>query len=249
MLGKVLLPEIARHPAASLRGNHGLLGQVEAEAGNALAGTLSAFGLLLDDFSVTWGLTEQERQEIALRRARRQEQALEFAKNRRIAHMMRLQEIDKTRIANLQELKTAEITGKEEIKKLLLASFLERDLLVKNHKVDAARVDAQVREITLQADKNEAQARLEQRRAAEELRLDLEDRQFKQRHAARLAALEAGDKKMWSMVKMQIEMATQKHERELSRRRQELDAELRKVQADIDDRYQQRKLKLGPAHR
>jgi hypothetical protein len=244
LLGKVLLPEIARHPSSSLRGDRGLLGQVEAETRNALAGTLSAFGLLLDDFSVTWGLTEQERREIALRRARREEQALEFAKNRRIAHMMRQQEIDRTRIANLQELKTADAAGMEEIKKLHLAASLERDLLVKNHKVDAARVDAQIREITLQVAKNEAQARLEQRRAAEELRLDLEDRQFKQRHAARLAAIEAGDKEMWSMVKMQIEMATQKHERELARRHQELDAELRKLQSDIDDRYQQRKLKL-----
>src|SRR5262249_5127563 len=114
----------------------------------------------------------------------------------------------------------------------------------KNHKVDAARVDASIREITLQVERHEAEARLEQRRAAEELRLDLEDRQFRQRHAARLAAIEASDQEMWAMGRVQIERATQKHERELARRRQEVEAEFRKLQADIEDRYQQRKLKL-----
>jgi len=49
---------------------------------------------------------------------------------------------------------------------------------------------------------------------------------------------------MWSMVKMQIEMANQKHDREMARRRQEIDSEFRRMQADIENRFQQRKLKL-----
>ena len=92
--------------------------------------------------------------------------------------------------------------------------------------------------------RKESVARLEKRHAEEELRLDIEDRTFKQKHAARLAELDASDKEMWSMVKMQIEMATQKHEREMAARRHEADAEFRRMQADIEDRYQHRKLKL-----
>jgi hypothetical protein len=242
--GKVLVPEIARHSATSLRANRDLLASLESEVRQALTSTLSTFALVLDDFSLTWGLTEPERQEIACKRGEREEEALEFANTRRVAHLNRLHEIEKTRLANLQELKNAQATGNEDLKTLLLAAQLKRNLLIRNQKVDFAQVEAQVREISLQAAKLEAHARLEHQRAKEELRLEMEDRAFRQKHAARLAAIEADDKEMWSMVKMQIEMATQKHERELSRRRLELDADFRKMQADIEDHYQQRKLKL-----
>ena len=72
----------------------------------------------------------------------------------------------------------------------------------------------------------------------------MEDRTFRQQHNARLASLQLEDQEMQSLVKAQIEISTAKHERDQAKRRQELDSEFRKLAADIDDRYQQRKIKL-----
>ena len=93
-------------------------------------------------------------------------------------------------------------------------------------------------------ERKENVGRLEKRRAEEELRLDIEERQFRQANAARLAKMEGEDKEMWSMVKMQIEMATQKHERQMAVRRHESEENYRRMQTEIEDRFQQRKLKL-----
>lgn len=244
VFAKVFIPEIALHSAAEFRGNRNLLDDLEARTRDELAATLEGCGLCLESFSISWGLTEHERSEIARQRADREEAALEFSKKRHLAQLQREREIEKTRIENMQELKVAQTNGDEELKKLLLAGDIERDLMVTNKAVDVALVDARIRDITLEVERKESIARLQQRRADEEFRLEIEDREFQQRHQARLAGLEAEDKEMWSMVKMQIEMATQKHERELSKSRQEIEAEFRKTQADIEDRYQQRKLKL-----
>jgi serine/threonine protein kinase len=122
------------------------------------------------------------------------------------------------------------------------SSFLNR--LGGIEKVDFALVDARIRDITLEVERKENVARLEKRRSEEELRLDIEERQFRQSNAARLAAMEAEDKEMWSMVKMQIEMATQKHERQMAVRRHKSEENYRKMQAEIEEKYQQRKLKL-----
>ena len=43
---------------------------------------------------------------------------------------------------------------------------------------------------------------------------------------------------------MQTRMADSKHDREMSKRRQEISAEFDKTRADIEDRFNQRKLKL-----
>jgi len=244
LFAKVLIPEIATHKAGDLRSDKGLLSRLEGQVKGQLEQALSASGLSLDGFSILWGLTEQERADIARRRAEREEHARDFAKNRRIAQLMREQEIAKTRITNLQELKKATATGNQEYQDLLLAGEIKRELMVKGKEVDEARIDAQIREIELDVDNKESMAKLERRRAEEELRLDIEDREFRQKNDARLMKIEAEDKEMWSMVKMQIEIATSKHEREMSKRRQEVDAEFRRMQADIEDRYQQRKLKL-----
>jgi hypothetical protein len=243
-LANVLVPEIARHPSSSLRGNRTLLAQMESDTRSALATTLATFGLMLDSFSIQWGLTELERMQIAGRRAQREEQARDFANKRKIAELMRQQEIKKTDAANLQELKMADAAGKEELVTLHLAAIAKRNLLIKNNRLDQRQVDLQINEANLQIEKADWELRLWQKRSKEELRLDIEDRQFKQDHAARLAKLEASDKEMWSLVKMQVEMATQKHEREMALRKQQIDAEFRKMEADIEDRYEQRKLKL-----
>ena len=242
--GKILLPEIASHNASDLRGNRDILNRLEQAIRDDMGRSISSCGLTLDNFTIAWGLTEQEQADIARKRAEREEDAFEFVKHRQIAHLLREQEIEKTRIANLQELRMAKGAGDQELQDLLLAGEINRDLMAKGQEVDVARVDAQVREIELDVDKKASLIKLEQSRAEEDLRLDIEEREFRQKNTARLAEIETDDKEMWSMVKMQIEMATSKHDMEMSKRRQESDANFRKMQADIEDRYQQRKLKL-----
>jgi RNA polymerase subunit RPABC4/transcription elongation factor Spt4 len=244
VVARVLVPEVARHPASALRGDTDLLARIEAATRQQLAHTLAGCGLRLDQFQLVWGLTESERADLARQRAAREEAALEFAKNRRAAQLARDHDLERLRLQNLNDLKQAQARGDEQLKTLLLLGELERDRLAAGNQVDLAKIDAALRDVTLAVEQKEATARLEQRRAADELRLELEDRELKQKHAARLRALEAEDKEMWSMVKMQIEMANQKHDREMARRRQEIDAQYRQLQADIENRYQQRKLKL-----
>jgi hypothetical protein len=236
-LAAVLLPEIATRTSAELRGNKAVLRAIEDGLRQSVNGTLAALGLVMDGFSILWGLTADEQAEIARKRSDRAQAALEFAKNRQIAHLQRLHEI-------AHELKLANSRGEEALKDLLLAGEIRRDLVVKGKRVDEARIDASVRDIQLSVERQESMLRLEQKRASEELRLELEDRTFKQKHSARLASLELEDKEMHSLVKLQVEMATAKHEREIEKRRQEIDGEFRKLQADAEDRYQQRKLKL-----
>lgn len=241
---KVLVPEIALHNASDLRGNRELTASIEKQTREALGATLKSCGFTLDNFSLNWGLTAQERAEIERRCAEREEQALEFAKTRKLAQMGRDQEIEKNRLGNLQELKIASAQGDQSLRDLLLAGDINRNLMVKNSHVDVALVDARIRDITLEVERKENVGRLEKRRAEEELRLDIEERQFRQGNAARLAKMEGEDKEMWSMVKMQIEMATQKHERQMAVRRHESEENYRRMQTEIEDRFQQRKLKL-----
>ena len=103
--------------------------------------------------TLNWGLTEPEQAQIARKRAEREDEALEFGKARRLAQMTREQEIDKARIANLQELKMAQSSGDQELRNLLLAGDLNRDVMVKNNQVDFALVDARIRDITLDVEK------------------------------------------------------------------------------------------------
>ena len=244
LLARVLIPEIASHRADELRGNRPLLEKLEQQTNQQLARSFATCGLVLESFTINWGLTDQEFAEIDRKRQEREENALNFTHGRRLAEMGRQQEIQRTRIENLQELKVAEAKGDEGLKDLLLAGDIRRDLMDKGKEVDEAKIDAQVREIELDVEQLESTFRLEQRRADENLRLDVEEREYKQKQADRLAEIDADDKEMQSMVRMQIEMASAKHEREMAQRRHETDAEFRKMQADIEDRYQQRKLKL-----
>lgn len=254
-LARVLVPQVARHPASALRGDRHLVGRLEADTRESLAGTLGLFGLRLEGFSVTWGLTEQERAEVDRRRRERAEEAYRFETDRKIAQMARTWEIRKAHAALLQELRAAAAAGEAGHQKLLLAAAHERDLLTKSHHLDLARVQARISEIGLEIETYAARIRLEQARAAQELRLerdraeqelrlDVREREFRQAQADRLARLDLDDKALWSKVKMQIELATRKHEREMAGRRQELEAEYRRLRADIEDRYEQRRLKL-----
>jgi hypothetical protein len=241
---RVLIPEIAKRQSTELRGDGALVDSIEKGVFQKLEGTLKAFGLVLDSFTILWGTTAAERAEIARKKSERAEQALDFAKKRQIAHLNRQQDIDETRLANLQELRLAKANGDEQLADLLLGGEIRRELMVKGKRVEEAQIDASIRDIQLSIEKNESMLRLEQKRASEDLRLETEDRSFKQQHSARLASLDLEDKEMWSLVKAQIEISTAKHDREVAKRWQELDSEFRKLQADIEDRYQQRKIKL-----
>jgi hypothetical protein len=224
LIARVLIPEIATHRADELRGNRQLLDKMHQEVQTQLRDTLGACGLSLESFTISWGLTEQELADIDRRRQEREEEALTFAHGRNLAELHREMEVERTRLTNLQELKAAEAQGDEELKNLHLAGEVHRDLLVEGKRVDEAKIDAQAREIQLGIQTREAQARLQQQRDAEMLRLDVEDREWRQKQAERLAQLEAEDKEMQSMVRMQIEMAAAKHEREMAARRQEIQA-------------------------
>ena len=244
LLARVLIPEIAAHRADELRGNRQLLQKIEQDVTAQLQRTFVTCGMTLESFTLNWGLTEQEMAEIDRKRQQREEEALAFTHTRQLAHMQRQLEVERTRLDNLQQLKMAQAQGNEELQDLFLAGGIRRELMAEGKKVDVARIDAQIRDIEIDVDRRESQFRLQKIRDHENLRLDIEDRQFKVKQAAREAEAALEEKDMAGMVRMQIQMATAKHEREMAQRRQEIEADFRKRQAEIEDRYQQRKLKL-----
>jgi hypothetical protein len=244
LLSKVLIPEISTLQASQIRGDKALLLKIETDTRETIKQTLVRFGLVVESFTINWGLTEDERQEIDRKRQEREEKAIDFTHKRNICQIQREQEIGKTKLENLQQLKMAEAKGDQDLKKLLVASQLERDLMGQNQKIDVAKIDAIISEIKLEVDHKESTVRLAQKRAQEDLRLEIEEKEFKQKNAERFAAIDASDKEMWSMVKMKIELSTQKHERETAQRRQEADVEFRKIEAENEARYQERKAKL-----
>jgi hypothetical protein len=111
-------------------------------------------------------------------------------------------------------------------------------------RVDVAKVDAEVRVIQLDVQKKEGELRLEQRRAEQLLQLDVEEKRFKQEQQNRLASIDAEDKELQGMVRMQIQMATAKHDRQTAERRMELDAQQQKMRAELDARIDERRIRL-----
>ena len=76
--GKILIPEIASHNASDLRGNRDILNRLEQAIRDDMGRSISSCGLTLDNFTIAWGLTEQEQADIARKRAEREEDAFEF---------------------------------------------------------------------------------------------------------------------------------------------------------------------------
>jgi RNA polymerase subunit RPABC4/transcription elongation factor Spt4 len=244
IVGPVLLPLIAAHDAAEFRGSAGVRDQIVTDAKARLTDNLTSRGIVLNDFTIAWGLTEAEADQLARNRVEREDAWRDFDHKRSLMEMQRDQEIQRTEMVNLQELRVAETQGDEEMKDFLLACEIGRELKVEGKRVDIAGIDAQVRKINLEVDQRESEMRLERRRQEETLRLDVEEREFRQSQQARLAKIDADDKEMASMVRMQIEMASAKHEREMAARRQEIDAENRRQQMTIESDYQNRKARL-----
>ena len=127
LIGPVLLPLIAQHDAGEFRGSSGIRSQIEQEARTRMAPSFAALGLGLDGFTIAWGVTEAEAQQVARNRAEREEAAVTFAHQRGLAELMRAQEVQRVRLVNLQELRMAETKGDEELKNLLLAGGIHRD--------------------------------------------------------------------------------------------------------------------------
>lgn len=244
LLAKILLPRVAQHRSDELRGNKDLYDQITSDVKSQMLQTFNLWGLTLEDFIINWGLTESELHEINEKRQKREEDAINFSHRRHLAEMQRQLEIEKTRISNLQQLKVAETQGDEELKDLLLASDINRDLMIEGKRVDVAQVDADVQTIQLDVERQEANLRLETQKNEELLRLEIQDREFKQKQQARLAEIEAEDKEMQGMVRMQIQMASAKHDREMESKRLEIDADFRKRQQQAEQQYQERKLRF-----
>ena len=68
LLAKVLALDIHRHTAKELRGNRDLFGGIYESVNIDLASTIRVYGLQLDNFTVMWGLTRQERERLRKQR-------------------------------------------------------------------------------------------------------------------------------------------------------------------------------------
>ena len=68
LLAKVLALDIHRHTAKELRGNRDLFGGIYESVNIELASTIRVYGLQLDNFTVMWGLTRQERERLRKQR-------------------------------------------------------------------------------------------------------------------------------------------------------------------------------------
>ncbi len=86
LLAKVLMFDIYSYTASQLRGNQGLFREMYDSLKRELASTIGRYGLRLDNFFVTWGLTPEEREGIKEQRHKtqlediRREQELDSAR-------------------------------------------------------------------------------------------------------------------------------------------------------------------------
>ena len=101
LIAKVLVPKVSQHRADELRDNNQLYNDIIQTVVRDLKTTFGLWGLTLENFFINWGSTEQEEQEIGEARARRQEQATEFAHQRSVRDTERMRELETLR-ANQQ---------------------------------------------------------------------------------------------------------------------------------------------------
>ncbi|MDA7541422.1 zinc ribbon domain-containing protein [bacterium] len=241
---KAFIPEIAKHTSDQFRKDPSIASRIEGNIKGHLSYSLDTFGMKLDGCSILWGMTDQEVADYEKRRAEREEASLEFQKNRRIAQLTRIQEIQRSKLDNLQVLRKAKLEGSQELQRFDLAGIIERRLMDKDGQLDVKRIEAQIKEVEFEIDLRENKTKLEKQRAEQELRLEIEAREIQQRNIERLNKVDARDKKMWSLVKAKIELASSKHMQEVAKRHQEIDADFRRMESEIEDRFRQRRLKL-----
>lgn len=218
--------------------------QIENKVSSELRTTLENWGLVFESFTVDWCMTDKMRVEVERKSLERIEEAKDFENRRTLMEMKRELDISRTRIENLNEIKMLEASGETELKDFYLTAELGRERMRDEARVNTAEIDARIQLIRAEADHKERLLRIETRKADEMAQLDIEDRRIKQKNEERLARIDTEDKEMWSMVKMQIEMVTAKHERQVEQRRQEIQAEFNRQQVQIDADYRQRRIKL-----
>ena len=144
LLAKVLALDIHQHTAEELRGNRELFRGIYESVNIELASTIRFYGLRLDNFTVNWGLTSEERERI---RERRHEEELR--------EMERLQEIEdlanrwmdrerrhEEELAEIERAKDRERRHEEELREMERQREIferQRDLLEKQRELMEGR--------------------------------------------------------------------------------------------------------------
>jgi RNA polymerase subunit RPABC4/transcription elongation factor Spt4 len=244
MLAKVLIPEVASVNSAVFRSDRVVAERIERSAMDKLAASLASIGFVLHDFSVTWGATQAEQAAVIKRQAEVEDDLAAFTHQRVICEMNRETELDRIRLQNLQELKTAGVQGDNDLQALLLSGEINRDQMVANHRVDLARVDAEIQMIQINVDDREAKMRLERDRISEIHRLEVEEKELRLRMQEADADSHREMSEMERLVALKTKMDAEKHLKRMAERRQEIDAEFRRHQAELDARRQERQAKL-----
>jgi len=256
LLSKALVPEIGRITAGEVRGNRGLLERMSHSTEQALRPTFDMWGLTLENFVINWGMTEQEEEEIEQARTRREEQATDFAHRRSIRDMERDLEIQRTRIQNLQEVKVLEAQGEWDLQEMYLADEISRDNLLDEKRISGTKVDAQIRVIELDVERQEANLKLEFRRQEDELALERDRRRQQmqidieeRKSQTRIRELESESKarandlkteseidmyEMGELVRLQNLRKEQNHLQTLQARGIELDHEFARRKQELD---------------
>ena len=240
LIAKVLVPKIAQYRVDELRGNTGLLQELDESTAKELGNTFDLWGLTLENFSLLWGLTEQERAEIEQARGRREEQAWDFDHQRQLREQERKLELERTHLSNLHELKQLDARGDEQLKEVYLQGEIDREQLMDGQRVDTAKIDAQIRTVELGIERDEASLRLDVERQEADLQIDVQRREAQNR----LAELEAQSRlemgEMEQMVNMRSRTRAEKHLRELETRRIESDNDFRRRKQELEGQFAQR---------
>lgn len=247
VIAKVLTPRIAQLRADELRGNQGLRVELEQALRQEVQQSADLWGMTLHDVSVAWGLTEQEVAEISQARGRREEEEIEFTHNRVVREMERQLDLNRTRVQNLQEIKALEARGEEELRDLYLASEINREQMLDGQKVAVAKVDAQIKIIELDVERQQQNLKLEQDRARGMLAVELQqaesDTSFAddlRRSELRVKELDDQSRRemgeMEKLVLMKQKLSEQKHMQGMQRMKAESDHQfaLRRQQVESD---------------
>ena len=240
LIAKVLVPKIAQYRADELRGNVGLLRELDESTEKELGNTFGLWGLTLENFSLLWGLTEQERAEIDQARGRREEEASDFAHQRQLREQERELELESTHLSNLHELKQVDARGDEALKEVYLCGEIDREQLMDGQRLDTAKIDAQIRIVELGIERDEASLRLDVERQQADLQLDVQQREAQNRMAELEAQSRLEMDEMEKMVNLQSRRKAQKHLEALEARRLEIESDFARRKQEQESLFAQR---------
>ena len=139
LLAKVLDLDIHQHTAEELRGNRDLFRGIYESVNIELASTIRFYGLQLDNFTVSWGLTSEERERI--RERRHEEQLREIRRRQEIedlANRARERERqDAEQLGEIERRKERERRYEEELREM----ERQREILEKQRELMEGRRD------------------------------------------------------------------------------------------------------------